>query len=268
MLAAMRLPRTVAASLVVALLLGCGLLPRGGSGNAAPEPAFSVDPEESDTSVEDAVPPPVDLDAVFRPTFQTTEGEVNAGSAFLVNWPDGRVLMLTAHHLLGEAGGMSREYTGAELPGVVSGVFASSVDDENIEIASSTMVSLPEAVSSDVDIRRDLAAFQIADARGAVVLDLAEAPPEPGDRVYLLAESGEPGSRIFPAVETGKATTPFLQFAYDDEVDLKATSGAPLLNSDGKVVGVNIGGDAGKSPVEGHANSIETVVPMLERHLS
>lgn len=274
MLAAMRLPKTVVAGLVVAaLLLGCGLLPRDDAGSANPEPSFSIPPDdevepgETDAAVEDAVPPSIDLDAVFRPSFQTAEGQIDAGSAFLINWPGGRILLITAHHLLGEAGGMSREYTGAELPGVVSGVTASSVDDENIEIASTSMVSLPEAVSSDVDIRRDLAAFQVADAQGAVVLDLAEAPPEPGDRVYLLAESGDPGSRIFPAVETAKSTTPYLQFAYDDEVELKATSGAPLLNSDGKVVGVNIGGDVGKSPVEGHANSIETFVPMLRKHL-
>ncbi|MFG1610172.1 serine protease [Actinoplanes sp. NPDC049265] len=265
----MRLAKTVAAGLAVALVMGCGLLPRGQQRATAPEPAFSVDPEATDDgTIEDAVPPSVDLDAVFRPTFTTTEGEIDAGSGFLIRWPDGPVLLLTAHHLLGTTGGMSREYTGAELAGVVTGVTAASVDDENIEVASSTMVDLPEAVSSDVDIRRDIAAFQVAGTSGATVLELAAAPPKPGDRVYLLAETDKPGSRIYPAVETAKRGTPYLQFEYDDEVTLKATSGAPILNSDGKVVGINIGGDESKSPAEGHANSIETFVPLLRKHLS
>jgi trypsin-like peptidase len=120
-----------------------------------------------------------------------------------------------------------------------------------------------------VDIRRDVAAFQVADAAGAAVLELAATPPAPGDRVYLLAETDEPGSRIFPAVEVAtRDRAPYLEFQYDDEVTLKATSGAPILNSDGKVVGINIGGDESKSPVEGHANSIESFVPMLRKHLA
>jgi hypothetical protein len=267
MLAAMRLAKTVAAGLAVALVMGCGLIPRGGRQVAAPEPVSSADPETDDT-IEDAVPPTIDLDAVFRPSFTTTEGEIDAGSGFLVRWPGGPVLLLTAHHLLGRTGGMSREYTGAELAGVVSGVTADSVDDENLEVASNTMVDLPEAVSSDVDIRRDIAAFQVADASGATVLELATAPPQRGDRVYLLAETDKPGSQIYPAVETAKRGTPYLEFEYDDPLSLKATSGAPVLNSDGKVVGINIGGDDGKSPVEGHANSIETFVPLLKKHLA
>ena len=270
MLAAMRLPKTVAAGLAAVLLLGCGLLRPDEAGSAGPEPTFSVNPggEPLDDTIEDAVPPSADLDAVFRPSFTTTEGEIDAGSGFLVRWPDGRVLLLTAHHLLGTAGGMSREYTGAELSGgVVTGVTAASVDDENIVIASNRMVDLPGAVSGDVDIRRDLAAFEVTDAADAAVLELAESPPAPGDRVYLLAETDQPGSRIYPAVLAARGKVPFLRFEYDDEVALKATSGAPVLNSDGRVVGINIGGDESKSPVEGHANSIETFVPMLRKGL-
>jgi hypothetical protein len=252
----------------VLLVLSLALVLAGCSSTEVPGRAGGTSPagDEAPPSATPAGPPEAPENAVLRPAFSTTtEGEIDGGTAFLARWTDDRVLLLTAQHLFGEALGMSRDYTGAELPDLVTSMTATSVDDTAIEVQSSTLISMPEAVPLTTNITRDVAGFVIDDAAEAAVLELAPAPPAPDERVWLLAEVSGSEKRLFPATLEDVSPEEYLQYAFDTPLDLTATSGAPVLNASGQVVGINVGGDdASANPVRGVANSITTFRPMLE----
>jgi hypothetical protein len=245
----------LAVVLALALVAGCS-----GSSTDVPGRVGGASPAGAETAPSSSPTGPP-RNAVLRPAFSTAEGEIDGGSAFLARWSDGRVLLLTAQHLFGEVLGLSRDYTGAELPELVSGMTASSVDDAAVEVWSSTLISMPEAVPLTTNITRDVAGFVVDDAAGVAVLELAPAPSAPGDRVWLLAEVSGSDQRLFPATVDDVSPEKYLQYAFDTPLDLTATSGAPILNIGGQVVG---GDDEDDRPVRGLANSIATVRPMLQ----
>jgi hypothetical protein len=243
----------IVAGLAAALIVtgGCGLV-RGGddeSGGASwsdpdasgPAPTVPAAPAE---------PPEVKPNAVLRPRFDTTEGEVNAGTAFVLSL-DGSYLLVTAYHLFGPSGGMSRAIPAGELPDVVRRVTATSSDDENVVVSSDRLVKIPGASAfipgdsdTPTDVRPDVAAFRLGGPGEAGVLELADEPARKGDRVYLLAELQGSDARLHPATVNGTGETA-VSYRFDDRVELRGSSGGPILNADGEVLGINAaGGDA------------------------
>src|SRR5262245_37543781 len=97
----------------------------------APKPAA---PPPAPAEPEPKQPPTIAPHSVLRPVFATTEGEIPAGTAFVVRWDNGSNLLLTAHHLFGPMGGMSRDIAAAELPKVVKSVRAASADDKTVAV--------------------------------------------------------------------------------------------------------------------------------------
>jgi hypothetical protein len=205
---------------------------------------------------------------VLRPVFETSQGEVNAGTAFLVRWNDGRYLMLTAHHLFGPAGGLARELTARELPDVVKSVRARSADDDTVYVESRKLLSIADAQSfTEDDLSRDLAAF-IVDAPGkAVVLPIAPGPPREGDLVYLVAELNGKRERVFPAKVVGVTPTRFAFAIADSSADLRGASGAAVLNSRGQVVGICVAGGLIRGELHAYANPIDGIRAAIGRAL-
>ena len=128
------------ASLAVCLCWGAALAscskkdprPAGASAPAAasaPEPAKAPSLPAAEAP---SGPPKLPADAILRPSFATTEGDITAGTAFLVKADDGTILLLTAHHLFGEMGGLGRNIPAAELPKVFKSVTATSADDHAV----------------------------------------------------------------------------------------------------------------------------------------
>jgi hypothetical protein len=199
-----------------------------------------------------ADPPPLPRDAVLRPQFTTTEGPVRAGSAFVVH-REGGLLLLTANHLLGQAGGMSRDHTGAELDRIVQGVDLHSVDDPSATLSARHLLSLPDSEASAQTSDHDLVAFALPDAGPAHPLELADGNPSAGDTVFLLAEPyGGHGAKLVPAtVEVGGAgRTLRYTFAPDagiTEPELRSTSGAPVVDAQGRVVALNCAAGADRN---------------------
>lgn len=177
--------------------------------------------------------------AIFRPKFKTIDGIHTAGTAFLVKWSDGRHLLLTAHHVFSRTGGMARNIDAAELPHVFWHVDARSVDDPAIVLRTDKLVRIAEARSLSPT---DLAAFFIADPGRARVLSFAPDAPRQGERIFLLAELQNRPGRLWPAHVKHPSPTA-LSYVFDDpDLNLNATSGAPLVDTEGRVVGMNVGG--------------------------
>jgi hypothetical protein len=223
------------------------LAPEPGPGNvpaAAQPPATPTEPAPAASPERPPEPPP---HVALRPTFHTAEGTHAAGTAYLVKWDDGRHILLTAQHLFGQMGGMSRDIGGAEMPRIFKSLEAKSADDATIQVEADRLVVLPDATTfTQTVVNRDLAAFLVADPGKAAVLALATELPAKGAPVYLVAELADqrPG-RLWPA-RVEAAAPDIIIYTFDDpELDLRATSGAPLIDAHGRVVATNLGG--GKS---------------------
>ena len=184
--------------------------------------------------------PPADV--VYSPVFHHEKQTLAAGTAFVVQTPEGTFL-LTAQHLFGPAGDLPRDLTPAETKQFVSSVSATSLTHSTVKLTSSDMLLIPSAKKfSQEDAGHDVAAFRLAKYQGAS-LPLAAALPGAGESVYLLAvPRGEQKLRLVPAkvIQAGENG---LEYAFDEgKVNLGATSGAPVLNEKGEVVGINLGG--------------------------
>lgn len=237
------LKRTILAALVMALpallFTGCG-----GAQPAANQTANPIAPPAP------AGPPKLTAEAIFRPAFETSLGRVDAGTAFVVEW-HGRQVVLSALHLLGTAGGLAREVAAADVPRVVTALELSPCfEGPNVQKVAvpAAAISIPSArplgaISAGAG---DVIAFWLpADANGPA-LKLADAAPKSGERVWLAASvmaGGTPGAQLHAAkvIEVDEAGD--LLYAFDQAtLELRATSGAPVLNAAGHVVAINLGG--------------------------
>ncbi|MEO8501510.1 MAG: trypsin-like peptidase domain-containing protein [Vicinamibacteria bacterium] len=178
------------------------------------------------------------VNAVFRPTFTTSEGTHSAGTAFLVKWSEGRHVLLTAHHVFGREGGMGRDFESWELPKLFVSLEAQSIDDAHIELRTNQIVHI---VGAKALSPTDLAAFLIADPGKAGALSFAAESPIPGARIHLLGALINRRGRMWPA-RVMRVTDEVIYYTFEDStLNLNATSGAPLLDERGQVVGMNVG---------------------------
>jgi hypothetical protein len=181
--------------------------------------------------------PDVPPHSVLRPTVESVEGRFQAGTAF------GTPYLITAHHIFGPLGGFSREYRPSELPGLIQRVLAESVDDPTASARAAGPLVLDAHPVRGQEASSDVAAIPIEDVNKAGILRLARACPAAGETVWLLAEvwGGAPRTQRLHSATVLSAGRDALLFTYDNtRLDLRATSGAPIIDSRGEVVGINV----------------------------
>ncbi len=234
-----------------------------------------------------AADPIVPKQAVLRPIFSAGVDSVIGSYAFVARLEGAkRPLILTALHVmdelikklgidcsLGREDDKIRNYTGKELPAVVTEVNLFDVFAANWMMApignGGPMLVLPDAATGAEEpySNRDIAAFWVhsADAGHFNPLPLAQSAPRVGEPVWLAARRMDnSGKRTLKAVVV-ECTERSLVFKYEGDGEKpKYTSGAPILNGKGEVVGINVGGGRLNEENLGHANHIENI----RRHLS
>ncbi len=235
-----------------------------------------------------ATSPAVANALVVRPEFRAGLASAFGGHAFAARF-EGKTLVLTALHVMDElikkqgvdTTAANAGYRGCELPAVLTKLVLYDLFADNWMLAelgtleghggTGPMLELPDARTGEEEpySNLDLAAF---DATGATFLrpaPLAAEVPSIGQPVWLAASipgrTSGGGDRTLAAtiVEHTERT---LIFRYSER-DLSGplyTSGAPLLNAAGEVVGVNVGGGRLDGARVGHANHVVSV----RRHLS
>lgn len=215
-----------------------------------------------------AAPPQVPDRCILRPEFATKQGRFNAGTAFPIEVEgQPRLVVLTAVHLFGPDGGLPKSIPAAELPDYINSVALYDAFTDAQITRAGPMISIPDAVPFNRGEGKDLAAFWASKDGKLNALRLAESRPKVGDTVWLAASvlgGAPPDQRLHRAVvRLSEASR--LEYEYDNsQLNLRATSGAPILNAEGNVVGINVGG----RKQFGTATALEAIKALLAKALN
>ena len=192
--------------------------------------------------------PPDNIDistkSIYRPEFAIGDKTIRAGTAFVVEYESKRVL-LSAHHLFGKAGGLDAAMTWEELRDSSPTVIAHDIDSDEVKFSSSRFISIPNAKSiSKQTAQNDITLFALNDEANVSALKLSDSAPRVGDTVYLFArlKKDSEGDQLLHGGTVTASTDDFLEYKYHNPlINPRATSGAPIVNENGEVVGINLG---------------------------
>jgi S1-C subfamily serine protease len=176
--------------------------------------------------------------AVYRPIFTTKGGDQSAGTAFVAKFAaGGPSYLVTAHHLFGEDGGLEREYASSELPGFVSKVSATSIEKQPA-LTAGAAIEIKGAKKYGQHPFTDMAVFPVTAPANAPALVFATTKPAEGAPVWLIAPAdGSPTVRH--AGKVVQADDEGIGFAFENgSIQLRGTSGGPIVNEAGNVVGI------------------------------
>jgi hypothetical protein len=202
---------------------------------------------------------------VLRPKFVVEGTVIRAGTAFVLQLPDQPPLLVTAFHLFGTGGGFGRDLTWDQIPRLVTKATATSVEDETVTVVAGPPLAIEGAVGmSRTRVGGDVAALPIIDGSRAGALVAASDTPAVGERVTLLAAViGKPGFRHGATVI--EVTDEAIAYKFDEAIELRATSGAAVVDGREHVIAINLGGRHDGSV--GIGNPVTSFVPAIRRAL-
>ena len=172
---------------------------------------------------------------LYKPTFLLADRSFAAGTAFTtqISVKGTRVyLLVSCHHVLDNAASE-----------ICSTVALSMADKEDVLIASKPLIIAGARSVDFAGAECDISAFVLRSPPKKPVLQLSLEQPIPGERISLYARlynQKEPQIYLGTVVNVRAG---HLEYRLDDPtVEIGGTSGAPVLNGAGKVIGVNVSG--------------------------
>jgi hypothetical protein len=192
--------------------------------------------------------PKIGKAVALRPTFLVRGGKpYGAGTAVAVRvQPSAAPILITAQHLFGPAGGMEPPIAPPDLDKKIAGVLLTPMaGGKPVAMARGSLRKSGAFPGEGLeDVSGDVAAFKLSPKSRVNALDLAPGNPAMGEWVWLVGDvfDHEPQTqRLFPArviLVSDKKTL----IKFDKSFELRAFSGAPLINGKKQVVGLLIGG--------------------------
>src|SRR5262245_37861942 len=177
----------------------------------------------------------------LKPIFETAIGEVQAGTVFPMQLPDGPAVLVTCLHLLGPAGGVRPQVPAAELPSFVRGVQLRDLMTDEVVARAGAPLLLTDADAEDP--ARDVAAFVLPEGHGLPLLQPCTTEPRKKEPVRLAGRvrEGAPREQLWhTAVYMGSGDDGTWGVFYDQRgLVLGGTSGAAVLVGD-EVLGSHV----------------------------
>ena len=159
-------------------------------------------------------------------------------SGFLIETPGDRVFAATAAHLIGSAGGVEPEIPLGKLNSRIRSwrMFPRTMNEAFVEITSLGVEGL-EGPNLDWLILSLKESQQLP----AYPLKLRREPVKVGESVYLIGcpyVEADCSQNVYRGTVTERAHGDRFRYTLDPPVDIRGFSGAPIIDTDGYLVGV------------------------------
>ncbi len=231
--------------------------------------------EDTKVALPDATPRPnrpksapliLSTGTLFHPRFGTSEGEVNAGTAFAAKLTGkSQILILSALHLFGPTGGLKSNIEPDKLTTVWKKLVVEDCKTQNYfgEIQMQPLNlsgARPHPQESDLG---DIAACKVNDATAIEALPLSQRIPSKGERVWLMSKL--PGTReLIHAATVEQLDNGWLRYRFlNRDINIQNTGGAPIIDHQGKVVAVNANISQKNGKTIGYGTPVVNFYPTL-----
>ena len=219
----------------------------------------------------ETAPPSVLRGFLVRPEFRYGRQSSFGGYGFIARHGE-HVILLTALHVMDEimkrlgvdTTARNTRYTGEELPSLVESVQLYDVLQDRWMLhelgVAAPMLALPNARTADEEpyAWRDIAAFRVPAQTSLNAAPLAAEEPQVGDPVWLAGHMPD-RTRTRRAVCVDRTPNSFV-FRYEEAKAMPPhSSGAPILDRVGHVVGINTGLGKFAGHDMGHANPLSSI---------
>jgi hypothetical protein len=179
---------------------------------------------------------------VGRPEFTTKLGTRTSGTGFLAKFENGGpIYLLTVRHLLGPAGGFPQLIPADQVPSFVSAIRLEYLFAPGSKLFRVEGLKVPETPDEKAPLF-NVAIFKTSDALSPEAATMSSDPPAPGDPVWILANvrgGVAEGQHVHSARVSAYHPDRWLICDFDNQAIVpNGASGAPVLNSAGKIVGV------------------------------
>lgn len=218
--------------------------------------------------------PKVGDHTILHPSFATAIGEFSAGTIFLTKVEgDDRLLAITALHIFGPSSGLPRQYSTTELKAFIRDVSIEDAFDQQHQQLAWRLepVAVRDAVVNKSHAVGDLALFLVTGCKENLpYFKFGLKAVKAGDRVWLATRvsSGADAALRTHRGNVVSVNKNEIKVKYDNsKLAFSGTSGSPILNENGEVIGINTGKSIENGVVLGYANPAIEAYGLVRRAL-